>query len=157
MNSVRSNNLNLRWQRFTSSGWKDIEIKKFEFLTKTQFLNGDKTHFSNKQVVLQGRKSNKSVQWKTCIMSKNNNEKIKTETNGSVNSGAYSGICLGGLTPPPPPKCASRVLLLKPRKINRVKDSFKKRVFKFIKIKSWSRQQLSWLGKLWSDKSLNLY
>ena len=62
-----------------------------------------------------------------------------------------------GPHPPPPPKCASRVLLLKPRKINRVKDSFKKRVFKFIKIKSWSSQQLSWLGKLWSDKSLNLY
>ena len=28
-------------------------------------------------------------------------EQIKTETNGSGNSGVYSEICSGGLTPPP--------------------------------------------------------
>ena len=35
MNSVRSNNLRLKYQRFTPSGWKDIGIRKFEFVAKT--------------------------------------------------------------------------------------------------------------------------
>ena len=38
MNSVRPNNLSLKYQRFTSSDCKDIGIKQFEFVTKTQFL-----------------------------------------------------------------------------------------------------------------------
>ena len=36
-NSIRSN-LNLKYQRFTSSDWKDIGIKKFLCVAKTQFL-----------------------------------------------------------------------------------------------------------------------
>ena len=36
MNSVRSNNLSLKYQRFTTSDSEDIGIKKFEFLF--QFL-----------------------------------------------------------------------------------------------------------------------
>ena len=38
MNSVRSNNLSLKYQRFATSGCKDIRIRKFEFVAKTQFL-----------------------------------------------------------------------------------------------------------------------
>ena len=38
MNSVRPNNLSLKYQRFTSYDWKDIGIKQFVFLRKTQFL-----------------------------------------------------------------------------------------------------------------------
>ena len=38
MNSVKSNNLILRYQNVTLSGCKDIEIRKFEFVVKTQFL-----------------------------------------------------------------------------------------------------------------------
>ena len=38
MNSGRSGNLSLKYQRFTSSGCNDIEIRKFEFMAKTQFL-----------------------------------------------------------------------------------------------------------------------
>ena len=38
MISVRLNNLNLKYQRFTPSGCKDIGIRKSEFVTKTQFL-----------------------------------------------------------------------------------------------------------------------
>ena len=37
-NSVGSNNLSLKYQRFTPSGCKDIEITKFKFVVKTQFL-----------------------------------------------------------------------------------------------------------------------
>ena len=39
MNSVRLNNLSLKNQRFTPSGWKTIGIRKFEFVAKTQFLS----------------------------------------------------------------------------------------------------------------------
>ena len=39
MNSVRSNSLKLKYQRFTRSGCKDILIRKFKFLEKTQFLH----------------------------------------------------------------------------------------------------------------------
>ena len=38
MNSVRLNNLSLKYQRFITSGFKDIEVWIFEFVTKTQFL-----------------------------------------------------------------------------------------------------------------------
>ena len=38
MNYIRSNNLSLKWQRFTPSGWKDIWIRQFKFVSKTQFL-----------------------------------------------------------------------------------------------------------------------
>jgi len=38
MNSVRSNNISLKYQRFTTLGSKDIGIIKSEFVAKTQFL-----------------------------------------------------------------------------------------------------------------------
>ena len=38
MNSVRLNNLSLKYQSFTTLGCKDIGIRKFEFGAKTQFL-----------------------------------------------------------------------------------------------------------------------
>ena len=38
MNSVRSNSLSLKCHRFTSLGCTDIGIRKFHFVTKTQFL-----------------------------------------------------------------------------------------------------------------------
>ena len=38
MTSVNSNNLNLKYQRFTLSGCKDIGIRKLGFVAKTQFL-----------------------------------------------------------------------------------------------------------------------
>ena len=38
MNSVRSNNESLKYQRFATWGSKDIEILNSEFVAKTQFL-----------------------------------------------------------------------------------------------------------------------
>ena len=38
MNYIRLNNLSLKYQRFTPSGCRDIDIRKFEFVAKTQFL-----------------------------------------------------------------------------------------------------------------------
>ena len=38
MNAVRSNNVSLKYQRFTSSACKDIGFTKTEFVAKTQFL-----------------------------------------------------------------------------------------------------------------------
>jgi len=38
MNSVRSNNISLKYQRFTTLGSKDIAIINSEFVEKTQFL-----------------------------------------------------------------------------------------------------------------------
>ena len=40
MNSVtvRSNNLSLKYERFTSPGCKGIGIRKFEFVTKNQLI-----------------------------------------------------------------------------------------------------------------------
>ena len=38
MNTVRSNILSLKHQRFTSSGCKNKGIRKFEFVARTQFL-----------------------------------------------------------------------------------------------------------------------
>ena len=38
MNYVRSNNVSLKYQRFTSSGYKVIGFTKIEFVAKSQFL-----------------------------------------------------------------------------------------------------------------------
>ena len=38
MNSVRLNNLSLKYKAFTSSGCKGLGISKFEFVAKNQFL-----------------------------------------------------------------------------------------------------------------------
>ena len=38
MKYVRSNNLSLKYQMFTPSSCRDIGIKKFKFVAKTQFL-----------------------------------------------------------------------------------------------------------------------
>ena len=38
MNSVRSNSFSLKYQRFTLSDCKDIWIRTFNFVTRTQFL-----------------------------------------------------------------------------------------------------------------------
>ena len=38
MKSIRSNSLILKYYRFTLSGCKDIDIRKIEFVAKTQFL-----------------------------------------------------------------------------------------------------------------------
>ena len=38
MNFVRSSNLSLKYQRFTSPGSKDIGIQRYDVVTKTQFL-----------------------------------------------------------------------------------------------------------------------
>ena len=38
MNSVRSNNLSLKYRRFKPSDCEDIEIRKFELVAKIQFL-----------------------------------------------------------------------------------------------------------------------
>ena len=40
MNSDSSNNLSLKYQRFTPPGREDTGIRKFEFVAKTQFLSG---------------------------------------------------------------------------------------------------------------------
>ena len=39
MTFVRSNNISLKYQRFMTSGSKDIRIRKSEFVAKSQFLN----------------------------------------------------------------------------------------------------------------------
>ena len=38
MNAIRSNNVSLKYQRFTSSGYKVIGFTKIEFVAKSQFL-----------------------------------------------------------------------------------------------------------------------
>ena len=38
MTSIRSNNISLKYQRFTTLGSKDRGIRKSEFVAKTQFL-----------------------------------------------------------------------------------------------------------------------
>ncbi len=45
MNSVRSNNISLNYQRFTTLDSKDIRIIKSEFVAKTQFLCFNVKHF----------------------------------------------------------------------------------------------------------------
>ena len=39
MNYVRSSNPSLKYQRFTPSGCRDIVLRNFEFVAKTQFLS----------------------------------------------------------------------------------------------------------------------
>ena len=52
MNSVRSNNLSLKYQRVTPSGCKDIGIRKFEFVVKTQiYWQGKKKDLHLKEIV----------------------------------------------------------------------------------------------------------
>ena len=46
VNTVRSNNLSLKYQRFPPSGFKYIELKKFESVAKNQFLCKSKLDFS---------------------------------------------------------------------------------------------------------------
>ena len=43
--SIRSNNLSLKYQRFTPSGCIDIGLRKFDFVVKTQFLYVERTIF----------------------------------------------------------------------------------------------------------------
>ena len=38
MNSVKSKSLSLKYKRFTPSGYKHTEIRKFELVAKTHFL-----------------------------------------------------------------------------------------------------------------------
>ena len=38
MNSVGSNNLSLKYQRFTPQGRRDVGIRTFDLVAKTQFL-----------------------------------------------------------------------------------------------------------------------
>ena len=38
MDSVRSNNLSFKYQRYTTLGWNDIGIRKSEFMAKTDPL-----------------------------------------------------------------------------------------------------------------------
>ena len=38
-NSVRSNSLSLKYQRFTTSGCKNIKTRILEFLAKTEFIS----------------------------------------------------------------------------------------------------------------------
>jgi len=45
VNSVWSNDLSLKYQKFKSSDWKDIGIRNFWYVAKTQFLCNTKTFF----------------------------------------------------------------------------------------------------------------
>ena len=45
MNSVRTKCISLKVLRFTTSGCKDIVVRKFEFVAKTQFLFVFKHYF----------------------------------------------------------------------------------------------------------------
>ena len=45
INSGRSNSLSLKYQRFTPSGCKDIGVRKYKFVAKTQFLFSDFSFF----------------------------------------------------------------------------------------------------------------
>ena len=38
LSSVRPNTVSLKYQRFTCSGYKDVEIRKSDFMTRTPFL-----------------------------------------------------------------------------------------------------------------------
>ena len=69
MNSVRSNNISLKYQRFTTLGFQDIGIRKSEFVSKNQLLwksiNWYKVAISRKQ------KSIVSLIRKSLIFNKN--------------------------------------------------------------------------------------
>ena len=45
MNSARSHNLSLKYQRFAPSCCSDIEVRKIEFVTKTQFRCQSQSRF----------------------------------------------------------------------------------------------------------------
>ena len=51
MNYVRSNSLSLKNQMFTLSYCKDIGIRKFEFVAKTQFLKPNKWFYKCTHIV----------------------------------------------------------------------------------------------------------
>ena len=51
MNSVRSNNLSLKNQRFTPSDCKDIGIRTFEFVAKTQFICKEFFQYVKKETI----------------------------------------------------------------------------------------------------------
>ena len=57
----RSNNISLKYQRFTTLGSKDIGIRKSEFVAKTQFLSKENLTYVNPGV-LKGF-LNKSANW----------------------------------------------------------------------------------------------
>ena len=62
MNSVKSNNLSLKYQRLTPAGGTDIRIRIFESVTKTQYLyqnfrpiegeNNWSLHFVNPEIMI---------------------------------------------------------------------------------------------------------
>ena len=70
MNVVRSNNISLKYERFTSSVCKDIGIRKFEFVAKTHFLYTKIDMY-------------KFIQFFISIRYKNKNYKIIIEANQS--------------------------------------------------------------------------
>ena len=51
MNSVRLDNLSLKYQRFTLLGCRYIRISKFDFVAKTQFL----LHGEGKEKTFRGK------------------------------------------------------------------------------------------------------
>jgi len=55
MNSVRSNNLSLKYQRFTTLGSKDIRIINSEFVARSQFLCI--YHFCNIRFILNNHRN----------------------------------------------------------------------------------------------------
>ena len=55
--SVRSNSLNLKYQRFTPPGCKDIGIKTFELVAKTQFFSDNCFQNHNANILNLGRNS----------------------------------------------------------------------------------------------------
>ncbi len=48
MNAIRSNNVSLKYQRFTPYGCKDIGFTNTEFVAKTQFQIGQGIHKLNR-------------------------------------------------------------------------------------------------------------
>ena len=52
ISSVRSNNLSLKFQRFTPTGCRDIEMRKFEFAAKTQFLSKHRYNHAHLQALI---------------------------------------------------------------------------------------------------------
>ena len=57
MNSVKSNNLRLKYNRFTLSSCKDLVNKKFKFTAKTQFLHAKCKRLKQNQMLLNFLKS----------------------------------------------------------------------------------------------------
>jgi len=70
VNSVRSNNLSLKYLWFTPSGCKDIGFRKFETVAKTQFLwnkNIQKWKILSKEWRMDIIFNNKMIIIKMCI------------------------------------------------------------------------------------------